>query len=77
MASCSAPVDEPADGHDIPGGGDRDETDEQPSIAPTVDLFGDPTPDQRSHPAKRKRNTSTPHWEDVLLGVRTSPRKKK
>ncbi|WP_291473736.1 septation protein SepH [Corynebacterium sp.] len=67
-----APVDEPAD-----DGSDRDETDEQSSIAPTVDLFGDPTPDQRSHPAKRKRSTSTPHWEDVLLGVRTSPRKKK
>jgi hypothetical protein len=74
-----APVDEPADDHDIPAadGSDRDETDEQSSIAPTVDLFGDPTPDQRSHPAKRKRSTSTPHWEDVLLGVRTSPRKKK
>lgn len=71
-----APVDDPADWHDIPASGNRS-TDDEPGIAPTVDLFGDPTPDQRSHPAKRKRSTSTPHWEDVLLGVRTSPRKKK
>lgn len=70
------PVDDPADWHDIPASGNRS-TDDEPGIAPTVDLFGDPTPDQRSHPAKRKRSTSTPHWEDVLLGVRTSPRKKK
>ncbi|WP_459612590.1 septation protein SepH [Corynebacterium urogenitale] len=28
-------------------------------------------------PAKRKRKAVTPHWEDVLLGVRTNPRKKK
>ncbi|MBC2680973.1 septation protein SepH [Corynebacterium anserum] len=26
---------------------------------------------------KRKRKAVTPHWEDVLLGVRTNPRKKK
>lgn len=71
-----APVDDPADRQDIPASGNRS-TDDEPGIAPTVDLFGDPTPDQRSHPAKRKRSTSTPHWEDVLLGVRTSPRKKK
>lgn len=31
-----------------------------------------------SHPAKRRRSTTTtPHWEDVLLGVRTPPRRKK
>lgn len=41
----------------------------------TTDIFGDPTPD--SHPARRKRSTATPHWEDVLLGVRTTPRRKK
>ncbi len=58
---------------DVPA--DRD--DEDQSIAPAVDLFGESNPDQRSHPAKRRRNSSTPHWEDVLLGVRTSPRKKK
>ncbi|MGP9760359.1 septation protein SepH [Corynebacterium sp. AOP12-C2-36] len=41
-----------------------------------VDLFG-----RRSHPAgggedpaKRKKKAVTPHWEDVLLGVRTNPR---
>lgn len=44
---------------------------------PPVDLFG-----RRSHPSangaddssKRKKKAVTPHWEDVLLGVRTNPK---
>ena len=33
-------------------------------------------PDQDDRP-KRRRKAVTPHWEDVLLGVRTNPRKKR
>ncbi len=33
-------------------------------------------PDAKSAKPKRKRNAVTPHWEDVLLGVRTNPKKK-
>lgn len=34
-------------------------------------------PESNSRKSKRKRKAVTPHWEDVLLGVRTNPRKKK
>lgn len=34
-------------------------------------------PDTEEPKAKRRRKAVTPHWEDVLLGVRTNPRKKK
>lgn len=34
-------------------------------------------PDAEDNKPKRKRKAVTPHWEDVLLGVRTNPRKKK
>ena len=33
-------------------------------------------PDAKSAKPKRKRKAVTPHWEDVLLGVRTNPKKK-
>lgn len=32
-------------------------------------------PDEDGAPAKRRRKAVTPHWEDVLLGVRTNPKK--
>lgn len=60
-------------------GTDVSVTDVRPA-APELDIFGDPIaqPDEgQSHPSKRRRGTTTPHWEDVLLGVRTSPRRKK
>lgn len=31
-------------------------------------------PDEADTPAKRRRKAVTPHWEDVLLGVRTNPK---
>lgn len=31
-------------------------------------------PDEADAPAKRRRKAVTPHWEDVLLGVRTNPK---
>lgn len=31
-------------------------------------------PDEDVAPAKRRRKAVTPHWEDVLLGVRTNPK---
>ncbi|WP_443403719.1 septation protein SepH [Corynebacterium glyciniphilum] len=47
-----------------------------PTADAPVDLFG-----RRTHPAggdndsaKRKKKAVTPHWEDVLLGVRTNPK---
>lgn len=33
-------------------------------------------PDAKAAKPKRKRKAVTPHWEDVLLGVRTNPKKK-
>ena len=33
-------------------------------------------PDAKTAKPKRKRKAVTPHWEDVLLGVRTNPKKK-
>lgn len=33
-------------------------------------------PDTKAAKPKRKRKAVTPHWEDVLLGVRTNPKKK-
>ncbi|WP_295644424.1 septation protein SepH [uncultured Corynebacterium sp.] len=47
-------------------GADGDEADE--------DFLLHPEEDDRP---KRRRKAITPHWEDVLLGVRTNPRKKR
>lgn len=49
--------------HDETSGGDADE-----------DFLLHPGSDDRP---KRRRKAITPHWEDVLLGVRTNPRKKR
>lgn len=48
--------------------------DEVPAVAPTEELR-DPEPEQA--PAKRRRKAVTPHWEDVLLGVRTNTKRPK
>lgn len=32
-------------------------------------------PDSEEQPQQRRRKAVTPHWEDVLLGVRTSPKR--
>jgi hypothetical protein len=42
-----------------------------------VSFLRQPDADGSDHPAKRRRKTPTPHWEDVLLGVRPKPGKKK
>ncbi|HCT15428.1 septation protein SepH [Corynebacterium nuruki] len=42
-----------------------------------VSFLRQPDPDGSGHPAKRRRKAATPHWEDVLLGVRPKPGKKK
>ncbi|MCP1388375.1 septation protein SepH [Corynebacterium sp. TA-R-1] len=34
-------------------------------------------PDEEEQPQKRRRKAVTPHWEDVLLGVRTTPKRPK
>ena len=52
--------------HDRPGGAEDD----------TNEFLLHPDNEERK-PNKRKRKAVTPHWEDVLLGVRTNPRKKK
>jgi len=47
-------------------------------VAPAVDLFGDDISDRSAQrQSRRRRSAATPHWEDVLLGVRTNPRRKK
>ncbi|AGP30218.1 septation protein SepH [Corynebacterium terpenotabidum] len=61
-----------ADRADDAASPDRNDSED---VTGAVDLFGEP--DTRSHPAKKRRSTATPHWEDVLLGVRTTPRRKK
>ncbi|WP_130841033.1 septation protein SepH [Corynebacterium neomassiliense] len=43
----------------------------------TVDLFGDAVGRSPSHPSRRRKGAATPHWEDVLLGVRNPPRRRK
>lgn len=42
-----------------------------------VSFLRHPGTEDGNHPARRRRKTSTPHWEDVLLGVRPKPGKKK
>jgi len=34
-----------------------------------------PDPEEKPAPAKRRRKAVTPHWEDVLLGVRTNTKR--
>lgn len=72
----TAAVQEPAE--ETSGAPETSESAEpqDPTADAPVDLFG-----RRSHPAsggedpsKRKKKAVTPHWEDVLLGVRTNPR---
>jgi hypothetical protein len=49
--------------------------DSDPTADAPVDLFG-----RRNHPSggddspRRRKKAVTPHWEDVLLGVRTNPK---
>jgi hypothetical protein len=42
-----------------------------------VSFLQHPGAESGNHPAGRRRKASTPHWEDVLLGVRPKPGKKK
>ena len=44
---------------------------------PHEDFLLHPNDESDAPRNKRKRKSVTPHWEDVLLGVRTNPRKKK
>ena len=44
---------------------------------PREDFLLHPNDESDAPRSKRKRKSVTPHWEDVLLGVRTNPRKKK
>lgn len=88
-AAAAAGWGEPAPSQDDPGnyadadtntgaGGDTaaDPAADDQANAP-VDLFGDRT-DRADHAEdgrpRRKKQAVTPHWEDVLLGVRTNPR---
>lgn len=78
-------TDDPVGG--APGVQPRDSDATRPDNRP-VDTASDPTADapvdlfgRRTHPAggdgdstKRKKKAVTPHWEDVLLGVRTNPK---
>ena len=45
--------------------------------APAEELEGDflRHPDEQEQPQQRRRKAVTPHWEDVLLGVRTSQKR--
>lgn len=39
------------------------------------DFLQHPDPDKEQRPSKRRRRAVTPHWEDVLLGVRTNTKR--
>ena len=60
------------------------------SVRPPVDIVPAPQesdevlegdflrhPDEEEQPQKRRRKSVTPHWEDVLLGVRTNTKRPK
>lgn len=48
---------------------------EEPEELPEEDEIREPEPEQA--PVKRRRKAVTPHWEDVLLGVRTNTKRPK
>ena len=50
---------------------------EAPAEEPVEELEGDflRHPDEEEQPQQRRRKAVTPHWEDVLLGVRTSQKR--
>ncbi|QGU06696.1 hypothetical protein COCCU_03735 [Corynebacterium occultum] len=54
--------------------GDEEEPEESVT-APEEDELREPEPEQA--PVKRRRKAVTPHWEDVLLGVRTNTKRPK
>lgn len=67
----------PHDSH----GAEYVERPEQTARQNQPDLFAEgeflQAPDETEKPQKRKRKAVTPHWEDVLLGVRTNTKRPK
>ncbi|SIS54376.1 Protein of unknown function [Corynebacterium appendicis CIP 107643] len=61
---------------DIPAGEDNlSVTQTQPNDFAEGDFLQNPEPEEK--PQKRRRKAVTPHWEDVLLGVRTNTKRPK
>lgn len=81
VRSLTAVEDPRRDGGDTGGAGeaaDLGDTAEIAGLAEAAEVTeGDflRHPDEADAPAKRRRKAVTPHWEDVLLGVRTNPKK--
>ena len=57
-----------------PGNAPASDDAAEPSAEQSEDFLLHPTEEQGK---KRRRKAITPHWEDVLLGVRTNPKKKR
>lgn len=51
------------------------ESTEQGSDDAKDEFLQHPDPEQEPRPSKRRRRAVTPHWEDVLLGVRTNTKR--
>lgn len=70
-------VEEPARSKDssIPHDPDADVTRTQPNLFAEGEFLEHP--DGENEPRKRRRKAVTPHWEDVLLGVRTNTKRPK
>lgn len=58
-----------------PPGADHPNSRTQPNLFSEGEVLQQPDP--RDKPQKRRRKAVTPHWEDVLLGVRTNTKRPK
>ncbi|MGX0119801.1 septation protein SepH [Corynebacterium otitidis] len=56
---------------------DAGDSDESPREAEGEDSGFLQHPDERNQPRRRRRKATTPHWEDVLLGVRANTKRPK
>ena len=86
VRSLSAVRADVADGADLADVAETDEAEEatghsQPEVVDTQDdvVEGDflRHPSEDGQPKQRRRKAVTPHWEDVLLGVRTNTKRPK
>lgn len=64
--------------HDQPQEHDAEQAEDHPDSPAPETVEGDdvePEPEPQAAPSKRRRKAVTPHWEDVLLGVRTNTKR--
>src|SRR5699024_11835361 len=76
VQTCALPISERREGQRAP------EQSNAPASGEAAESGAEQGEDFLLHPTeeqgkKRRRKAVTPHWEDVLLGVRTNPKKKR